>query len=379
MTGANVRPLLAANRAAERARGRARRTRRRDVRTRAARRRARRARRRRRRLRARTACSRCATPRRRSARAPARSPRSRRRTPRSRSPRRSSGAAGRSAARRLARRARRADRHDRRLRARARHPPRLRRRALPPRSPASRSGSRCSLRRRSPPRRRRTSPTIWRCSSPPSPLGRKHPMTRSLSADIIALVPAQPASGAPFWRAWPAFASASARAGRCGGVDLDVRARRGPRRARAQRRRQDDRAQRADRPAPRRRREPSSLFGGDPRAAAVRRGLGVTPQDLDFPAMLRVHELVDLVRAHYPNPLRDADGPRALRARAPARPLLVGALDGRAAPPRGRVRVRRQPAPGVPGRADDGPRRRVAPRGVGARCARTSRTAARCC
>jgi ABC-2 type transport system ATP-binding protein len=46
-----------------------------------------------------------------------------------------------------------------------------------------------------------------------------------------------------------------------------------------------------------------SLFGGDPRDAAVRRGLGVTPQDLDFPAMLRVHELIDLIRAHYPNPL----------------------------------------------------------------------------
>jgi len=45
------------------------------------------------------------------------------------------------------------------------------------------------------------------------------------------------------------------------------------------------------------------LFGADPRDAAVRRGLGVTPQDLEFPAMLRVHELVDLIRAHYPNPL----------------------------------------------------------------------------
>jgi len=46
-----------------------------------------------------------------------------------------------------------------------------------------------------------------------------------------------------------------------------------------------------------------SLFGGDPRDAEVRRGLGVTPQDLEFPAMLRVRELIDLIRGHYPNPL----------------------------------------------------------------------------
>jgi ABC-2 type transport system ATP-binding protein len=46
-----------------------------------------------------------------------------------------------------------------------------------------------------------------------------------------------------------------------------------------------------------------ALFGGDPRDVVVRRGLGVTPQDLDFPPMLRVHELIDLVRAHYPHPL----------------------------------------------------------------------------
>jgi ABC-2 type transport system ATP-binding protein len=46
-----------------------------------------------------------------------------------------------------------------------------------------------------------------------------------------------------------------------------------------------------------------SLFGGDPRDARVRSELGVTPQDLDFPSMVRVHELIDLIRAHYPNPL----------------------------------------------------------------------------
>jgi ABC-2 type transport system ATP-binding protein len=46
-----------------------------------------------------------------------------------------------------------------------------------------------------------------------------------------------------------------------------------------------------------------SLFGGNPRDAMVRSALGVTPQDLDFPPMVRVHELIELIRAHYPDPL----------------------------------------------------------------------------
>ena len=45
------------------------------------------------------------------------------------------------------------------------------------------------------------------------------------------------------------------------------------------------------------------LLGGDPRDANVRRELGVTPQNLDFPPTLRVHEIVSLVRCHYPDPL----------------------------------------------------------------------------
>jgi len=49
------------------------------------------------------------------------------------------------------------------------------------------------------------------------------------------------------------------------------------------------------------------LFGGDPREPAVRRHLGVTPQEEGFPGSLKVREVVDLVRAHYPNPWpRDA-------------------------------------------------------------------------
>ncbi len=44
------------------------------------------------------------------------------------------------------------------------------------------------------------------------------------------------------------------------------------------------------------------LFGGDPRCWRSRRFLGVTPQETGFPPTLRVREVVDLVRAHYPKP-----------------------------------------------------------------------------
>ncbi|WP_127500165.1 ABC transporter ATP-binding protein [Actinoplanes solisilvae] len=45
------------------------------------------------------------------------------------------------------------------------------------------------------------------------------------------------------------------------------------------------------------------LLGGDPRLAASRRLLGVTPQETGVPASLRVGEVVDFVSAHYDNPL----------------------------------------------------------------------------
>jgi ABC-2 type transport system ATP-binding protein len=52
-------------------------------------------------------------------------------------------------------------------------------------------------------------------------------------------------------------------------------------------------------------RRPSSglveLCGGDPRRPAYRRSLGVTPQETGLPASLRVGEVVDFVRAHYPD------------------------------------------------------------------------------
>jgi ABC-2 type transport system ATP-binding protein len=52
-------------------------------------------------------------------------------------------------------------------------------------------------------------------------------------------------------------------------------------------------------------REPTSgtveLLGGSPRDPVVRRGIGVTPQETGLPDALRVGEVVDFVRAHYPS------------------------------------------------------------------------------
>jgi ABC-2 type transport system ATP-binding protein len=49
------------------------------------------------------------------------------------------------------------------------------------------------------------------------------------------------------------------------------------------------------------------LFGRDPRDLAARRQVGVTPQETGFPSTLRVGEVVDLVRAHYPDARETAD------------------------------------------------------------------------
>jgi ABC-2 type transport system ATP-binding protein len=51
----------------------------------------------------------------------------------------------------------------------------------------------------------------------------------------------------------------------------------------------------------------ATLFGADPRRAASRRQLGVTPQEAAFPGTLRVREIVELVRAHYPRPAPAAE------------------------------------------------------------------------
>jgi len=45
------------------------------------------------------------------------------------------------------------------------------------------------------------------------------------------------------------------------------------------------------------------LFGGDPRDARSRVGLGLTPQETGLPATLKVREVVDFVGGHYPDPV----------------------------------------------------------------------------
>ncbi|MCK2218932.1 ABC transporter ATP-binding protein [Actinomadura sp. ATCC 31491] len=58
-------------------------------------------------------------------------------------------------------------------------------------------------------------------------------------------------------------------------------------------------------------RRPSSgtveLLGGSPLDPARRRGIGVTPQETGLPETLRVGEIVDFVRAHFPEPLARAE------------------------------------------------------------------------
>jgi ABC-2 type transport system ATP-binding protein len=49
------------------------------------------------------------------------------------------------------------------------------------------------------------------------------------------------------------------------------------------------------------------LFGADPRRPATRRRIGVTPQDAAFPAELKVGELLDFARDHYPDPADKAE------------------------------------------------------------------------
>jgi ABC-2 type transport system ATP-binding protein len=46
----------------------------------------------------------------------------------------------------------------------------------------------------------------------------------------------------------------------------------------------------------------AQLFGDDPRLPSARAAIGVTPQECGFPPTLRVVEILDLVRAHFPCP-----------------------------------------------------------------------------
>jgi len=45
------------------------------------------------------------------------------------------------------------------------------------------------------------------------------------------------------------------------------------------------------------------LFGGDPRDWRCRLRVGATPQNIGFPGELKVREVLELVRAHYPRPM----------------------------------------------------------------------------
>lgn len=49
------------------------------------------------------------------------------------------------------------------------------------------------------------------------------------------------------------------------------------------------------------------LFGGNPREPGTRVRCGATPQDVGLPDTLRVHEIVDFVRRHFPQPLPTTD------------------------------------------------------------------------
>jgi ABC-2 type transport system ATP-binding protein len=49
------------------------------------------------------------------------------------------------------------------------------------------------------------------------------------------------------------------------------------------------------------------LFGIDPRNPRSRRSVGVTPQNVSMPTQLRVSEVLDFVRAHYPDPIPVAE------------------------------------------------------------------------
>jgi len=49
------------------------------------------------------------------------------------------------------------------------------------------------------------------------------------------------------------------------------------------------------------------LLGADPKRPGTRIPIGVTPQEASFPPTLRVREIVDLVRAHFPAPAATDD------------------------------------------------------------------------
>ncbi|MFI6598312.1 ABC transporter ATP-binding protein [Nonomuraea sp. NPDC050536] len=73
------------------------------------------------------------------------------------------------------------------------------------------------------------------------------------------------------------------------------------------------------------------LLGGAPSDPAVRRGMGVTPQETGLPEALRVGELVDFVAAHFPRGSRTPQARAALLARFGLEDLAkrqIGGLSG---------------------------------------------------
>jgi ABC-2 type transport system ATP-binding protein len=70
-----------------------------------------------------------------------------------------------------------------------------------------------------------------------------------------------------------------------------------------------------------------ALFGCSPRELAARRRVGCTPQQTAFPETLRVREIVDFIRAHYPCPLA-AEKVAALFRLGPILHRQVGGLSG---------------------------------------------------
>ena len=71
----------------------------------------------------------------------------------------------------------------------------------------------------------------------------------------------------------------------------------------------------------------AELFGADPARPRSRLRVGVTPQETGFPPTLRVREVVDLVRAHFPGP---APAPELLErfGLAELAPRQTGGLSG---------------------------------------------------
>lgn len=89
-------------------------------------------------------------------------------------------------------------------------------------------------------------------------------------------------------------------------------------------------------------RKPSSgrveIFGGDPRSAANRVRLGMTPQETGLPPTLKAAEVLSFVAAHYPDPIppaRCSSGSvfPARRTTRPARCPEVSSADSRSRSP----------------------------------------------